>query len=114
MTAQSQNLQIAKRSEGQLCGSFETALSRDGPNRTLSGTAATVRYQPQVHLRQSEVGLVAQKLRFLASTEDLTKEIPRKTLAETGFDTQSDSQGEHYGTCTYNFVRRSKQRPRHN
>ena len=112
MTAQSLNFQIAKRSEGQLCGSVETALSRDGPNRTLNDTAATVRYQPQVHLRQSEVGLVAQKLRVLASIKDLPKEIPLKDLAETGFDTQTDSQGEHHGTCTYSFVRRSKPRPR--
>ena len=113
MTAQSLNFQIARRSEGKLCGSVETALSRDGPNWTLSGTAATVRYQPHVHLQQSELGLVAPKLRFIASTEDLPKEIPRKALAETGFDTQSDSQGEHHGTCTYSFVRRSKPRPRH-
>jgi len=41
---------------------------------------ATVRYQPRVHLRQSEVGLVAQKLRFLAATEDLPQENPEKPL----------------------------------
>ena len=52
---------------------------------------ATVRYQPRVHLRQSEVGLVAQKLRFLAATEDLPLETPQKALAETGFGTQSES-----------------------
>ena len=74
---------------------------------------ATVRYQPRVHLRQSEVGLVAQKLRFLAATEDLPQETPQKALAETGFGTQSESQGEYHGTRTYNFVRRSKPRPRH-
>ena len=60
-------------------------------NRPLSGTVATVRYQPRVHLRQSEVGLVAQKLRFLAATEDLPLETPQKALAETGFGTQSES-----------------------
>ena len=80
MAGQSPYFQIAKRSEGQLCRSFETASSRDGSNRPLSGTVATVRYQPRVHLRQSEVGLVAQKLRFLAATEHLPQENPEKPL----------------------------------
>ena len=67
----------------------------------------------RVHLRQSEVGLVAQKLRFLAATENLPQESPQKALAETGFGTQSESQGEYHGTRNYSFVRRSKPRPRH-
>ena len=113
MAAESPNFQIAKRSEGQLCRSFETASSRDSSNRPLSGTVATVRYQLRVHLRQSEVGLVAQKLRFLAATENLPQESPQKALAETGFGTQSESQGEYHGTRTYSFVRRSKPQPRH-
>ena len=65
----------------------------------------------QRNKKPSEVGLVAQKLRFLAATEDLPQETPRKALAETGFETQGESQGEYYGTRTYSFVRRSKPQP---
>ena len=91
MAAESPNFQIAKRSEGQLCGSLETASNRDGSHWPLSGTVATVCYQPQVRLLQFEAGLVAQKLRFLAKTDYLSQETLRKALAETGFGTQSES-----------------------
>ena len=59
MAGKSPNFQIAKRSERQLSGSFETASNRDGSNWPLSGTVTTVRYQPQVRLLQLEAGLVA-------------------------------------------------------
>ena len=91
MAVLSPNFQIAKRSERQLRGSFETASNRDGSNWPLSGTVTTVRYQPQVRLLQLEAGLVAQKLRFLATTDYLSRETTRKALAETGFGTQSES-----------------------
>ena len=90
-----------------------TVLNVFKPSVFGAPVRGTIEKFEQGNKKPSEVGLVAQKMRFLAATEDLPKENPRKALAETGFETQSESQGEYHGTRTYSFVRRSKPRPRH-